>query len=83
VPAYQIIISIFLIILSALLTVVILLQQNREAGLSGAITGAADSFLGKNKRRSAEAKLAQITKIVAVCFFSLALIASVLITLFS
>jgi preprotein translocase subunit SecG len=81
VAVYQIILSIVLIVLSVLLSIVILLQQSRQAGLSGAISGATDSFLGKNKGRSADARLAQITKAIAICFFVLALATSLLLTL--
>ena len=42
-----------LIILEALaslaLTIVVLLQSGKEAGLSGALSGSSDSYLSKNK----------------------------------
>ena len=39
------------------LSVVILLQEGKSAGLSGSISGMADSYWGKNKSRSMEGKL--------------------------
>ena len=44
----------FLIILETLaslaLTVVVLMQSGKEAGLSGALSGSSDSYLSKNKK---------------------------------
>ncbi len=39
------------------LTVVVLMQEGKQAGLTGAISGAAESYWGKNKGRSMEADL--------------------------
>ena len=59
----------------------ILMQESRSAGLSGAIAGGADTFLGKNKGKTIESKLVKITKVLAGVFFVLSL-ASTLIVLF-
>ena len=39
------------------LTVVVLMQEGKQAGLTGAISGAAESYWGKNKGRSMEGGL--------------------------
>ena len=39
------------------LTVVVLMQEGKQQGLGGAISGAADSYWGKNKGRSMEGGL--------------------------
>lgn len=70
-----------LIVLSIFLIIVVLLQESKSAGLSGAISGGADTFFGKNKGRTIEAKLEKMTKYVAVLFFVLA-IATTFILLF-
>ena len=67
--SYEVVIGIALILLSVLITVIVLLQQSREAGLSGVISGGADTFFGKNKGRTMDAKLAKITKILAGVMF--------------
>ena len=56
------------------LTVVVLMQEGKQAGLTGAISGAAESYWGKNKGRSMEGGLVLAT-IMAVLFvvFSLLL----------
>lgn len=70
-----------LIVLSIFLIIVVLLQESKSAGLSGAISGGADTFFGKNKGRTIEAKLEKMTKYVAIFFFVLA-IATTFILLF-
>ena len=62
-----------LIILSIFLIIVVLLQESRSAGLSGAISGGADTFFGKSKGRTMEQKLVKLTKISAIVFFILTL----------
>ena len=57
-----------------IITVVILLQEGKQAGLTGAISGAADTYWGKNKGRSMEGKLEKATKICVVLFFVLSVI---------
>ena len=62
-----------LIILADFLIIVVLLQESRSAGLSGAISGGADTFFGKSKSRTMEQKLVKLTKISAIVFFILTL----------
>ena len=65
------ILTVVFIIISVALTVIILMQESKSAGL-GAIAGAADTYWGKNKGRSMEGMLVKITKILAVFFMLLA-----------
>ena len=69
-----IVISILLFIICIALAGIVLLQQGKSAGLSGAISGAAESYFGKNKARTMEGKFERITKILAACFIMLALV---------
>ena len=48
----RIIVGIVHIILSILIIALILLQSGKQAGLSGAVAGAGESFFGKNKGKS-------------------------------
>ena len=75
----QIALSITIILLSVVITILVLLQESKEQGLSGAISGAAETFFGKNKGRTMEAKLEKFTKIAGVLFFVLALVSSLLV----
>ena len=64
------------LILSISLTFVVLLQQSRRQGLSGAISGAAETFISKNKSKSLDATLAKITVVVAALFIIVTLVLS-------
>ena len=54
------------------LTIVVLLQEGKSAGL-GTIGGMADSYWGQNKGRSMEGTLVKVTRVLAVLFILLAL----------
>ena len=54
------------------LTVIILMQEGKSAGL-GTIGGMADSYWGQNKGRSMEGTLVKVTRVLAVLFILLAL----------
>ena len=56
------------------LIAVVMLQSGKSAGLSGAISGMADTFLSKNKAKTWDAKLAKMTKWVAIVFMVLTLV---------
>lgn len=77
--ALEIILGIVLILLSIAIIVLVLLQQGRQAGLSSAIAGGAESFLGKTKGRKIEAQLERITKVIAIVFFVVVLAVSLLL----
>jgi preprotein translocase subunit SecG len=65
------ILEIVFIILSVVITVVILMQEGKSAGL-GAISGAADTYWGKNKGRSMEGMLVKLTRIAVILFLLIA-----------
>lgn len=53
------------------LIAVVMLQSGKSAGLSGAIAGVADTFMAKNRAKTWDAKLAKLTKWVAIGFMVL------------
>ena len=67
-----------IILVSLIIIGVILLQQGRRAGINGAISGGADTFLSKNKARTVDASLARWTKYVAILFIVLDIVANVI-----
>ena len=71
--ALRIVIQVIFIILCIALTVLVLMQEGKSAGL-GAISGAAETYWGKNKGRSMEGKLVKITTGLAVGFMVLAIV---------
>jgi len=60
------------------LIAVVLLQSGKSAGLSGSIAGGADTFFSKGKAKSMDAKLAKMTKWVALGFVVLTLVLNLL-----
>lgn len=73
----EVIIGALVLILSVIIILMVVLQQGRRAGMSGAISGAADTFLSKNKARTVEAKLERFTKYIAILFIILVVLANV------
>jgi preprotein translocase subunit SecG len=67
------ILTIAIIAVSIVMTVVILMQEGRTQGL-GAISGAAETYWGKNKGRSMEGFLVKFTTGLVVAFFWLAIL---------
>ena len=67
------VLTVVFIIICIALTVIILLQEGKSAGL-GSISGAAETYWGRNKGRSMEGMLVKITKILAVFFMLLAVV---------
>ncbi|MBE3595255.1 MAG: preprotein translocase subunit SecG [Candidatus Carbobacillus altaicus] len=63
--------TILLLINAVALIVVIVLQQGKSAGLSGAIAGGAEQLLGKQKARGLDGLLHNITRILAATFMIL------------
>ena len=72
----RIILTIVFIIVCITLVGLVLLQEGKAAGL-GAISGAAETYWGKNKGRSMEGTLVKITKVLAVLFIVLAVILNI------
>lgn len=67
------ILTIIYIIDCMALTIVVLMQEGKQAGL-GTIGGMADTFWGKNKGRSREGLLKKFTAVLAILFMVLAIV---------
>jgi preprotein translocase subunit SecG len=72
----DVLVKVLLIISSLGLIVVVLLQQGKSAGLSGAISGGAEHLFGKQKARGLELFLERVTIGFAVSFFILSAVAA-------
>ena len=70
----KIVLTVIQVLLAVFLIAVVLLQEGKTSGLSGAISGGADTFLSKNKAKSWDAKLARWTKWVAIAFIVLSMV---------
>lgn len=71
--AFKTVITVIFIIVCILLVVLVLMQEGKSAGL-GSISGAAETYWGKNKGRSMEGLLVKITKVLATLFILLAVV---------
>ena len=72
--ALKVVLTVVFLIICLALVVIVLLQEGKSAGLTGSISGAAETFWGKNKGRSMEGKLGKITKYGVILFMILALV---------
>ncbi len=70
--AFQIVLIVLEVLASLALIVVIMMQSGKEAGLSGALAGNADTYMSKNGK-SLDKVLATATKWVALAWILLTL----------
>ncbi|WP_211748732.1 preprotein translocase subunit SecG [Paenibacillus sp. Marseille-Q4541] len=73
----ELVLKLLLVIFAIGVIVVVLLQQGKSAGLSGAISGGAEHLFGKSKARGMELVLERITIGFAVGFMVLAIAVAV------
>ena len=76
--ALEIIIGALILLVSVAVIFAVIMQQGHRAGITGAIAGGADTFLSKNKARTADAFLRRITKWLALAFIVLAVVANII-----
>ncbi len=69
----RIFLTLIFILVCVALTVVVLAQEGKDAGL-GSIAGTADSYWGKNKSRSMEGNLVRFTRWLAIAFIVLTIV---------
>ncbi len=73
--ALEITITVIQLLACLAIIVIVLMQSGKSAGLSGAIGGGSgETFLSKNKAKTLDARLARMTKWVAVVFIVLTLV---------
>ena len=72
--ALNVVLTILQVLSGLALTVIVLMQSGKSAGLSGSISGGADTFLSKGKAKTLDAKLARWTKWFALAFVLLTLV---------
>lgn len=74
----SIVLTVFQLLSGLAVTVIVLMQSGKSAGLSGAISGGADTFLSKTKAKSLDAKLAKATKWFGLAFVILTLLLNII-----
>ena len=73
----RLVLTVIFIVICLDLTLIILLQEGKSAGLSGSINGMAETYWGKNKGRSMEGKLEKFTKLLVVLFILMSIILNI------
>lgn len=77
---WEILGGILLLISSIIIIFMVLVQDNKEQGLSAAIQGgSSESYFNKNAHRTKEARLTRLTRVCAIVFF----IATILVNVFA
>lgn len=72
--AFKTIVTVLQLLSGLSLSVIILMQSGKSAGLSGAIAGGAENFFAKGKAKTWDEKLAKMTKWFALAFMVLSLL---------
>lgn len=67
------VVMIILVLVCIALVTVVLLQEGKSNGLSGAISGGSEQLFGKQKQRGVDLFLHRLTIILSVIFFLLML----------
>lgn len=70
-PIIKIVVTVLEVIFSVGLITVVLMQSGKESGLSGAISGGSDTYMGKGKSSTLDQKLASATKWIALVWIIL------------
>ena len=74
----EIIVAVLQVIASLVLIAVIMFQSGKESGLSGALSGNADNYLGKSNKKNLDQVLASATKWIAAVWVILTLVLSLI-----
>ena len=74
----EIFLTVVEVLLSIALIVVVLLQSGKESGLSGALSGNSDNYLGKSSKKNLDQVLASATKWIAAVWVVLTLVLSLI-----
>lgn len=70
------ILTVAFILISITVTVVVLMQEGKQAGL-GALAGSSDSYWSKNKGRSMEGLLVKFTRALVILFLVIAAVLNI------
>ena len=73
----RIVLTVIFILICVALTLLVLLQEGKSAGLGAVGGGSTDTFWSKNKGRSMEGALEKSTKFLAIAFLILAAILNI------
>ncbi|MBR6402453.1 MAG: preprotein translocase subunit SecG [Eubacterium sp.] len=70
------VLTIVFIIIGIALAVLVLSQEGKDNGFNASFTGSVDSYWGKNKKHSKEARIQRLTAVLGAAFIIIAAILS-------
>ena len=74
----RLILTIADVIVCLVLIATVLFQSSKEEGLNSMFGGSAETFFGKDKARSIDAKLAKVTTVAAIIFVALTFVIGII-----
>ncbi len=78
----EIVLGAALLLISVLITLICMLQEQKPQNATAALTGASnDSFCDKNRGRTKEARLRKFTTVLTILFFALILFIDIVMPL--
>jgi preprotein translocase subunit SecG len=78
----EIVLGAALLLISVLITLICMLQEQKPQNATAALTGASnDSFYDKNRGRTKEARLRKFTTVLTILFFALILFIDIVMPL--
>jgi len=72
------ILTVIQVLLAIVIILAVMFQSSKSSGMSGALTGGAETFFGKNKGKSMDALLNKITIGCSIAFAVLAILINVI-----
>ncbi len=79
--AIKLIGMIVLLVIDIIIIVGVLFQSSKSSGMSGLVSGGAETFFGKNKSDDMDSKLSRIVKIAGILFMVLSIAIPAIINL--
>ena len=73
----KIVITILFIIVSVLISVIILMEQGKDAGLGSLSGQVTDTYWAKNKGRSKEGMMVKLTSALVILYFIFAIVLNI------
>lgn len=70
----KVIVQIIYVLICIAIVFIVLRQESKDSGLSGALTGGSDTYWAKNKSRSVEGKLERATRYLGVAFIAISVL---------
>lgn len=65
-----------LIVISVILTIIVMMQEGKESGLTSTLSGSSDTYWSRNKGKSKESVLRKITAALGILYMIIALLLS-------